>query len=87
VSNPVVGGRGITLTEAHTVIYYSNNFSLETRQQTEDRAHRIGQKNNVTYIDLVVPKSMDEKVINALLNKRNIANEILKDELEAWITL
>ena len=87
VSNPVVGGRGITLTEAHTVIYYSNNFSLETRQQSEDRAHRIGQKNNVTYIDLVVPKSMDEKVINALLNKRNIANEILKDELEAWITL
>lgn len=87
VSNPVVGGRGITLTEAHTVIYYSNNFSLETRQQSEDRAHRIGQKNNVTYIDLVVPNSMDEKVINALLNKRNIANEILKDELEEWISL
>ena len=87
VSNPVVGGRGITLTEANTVIYYSNNFSLETRQQSEDRAHRIGQKNNVTYIDLVVPHSMDEKVINALLNKRNIANEILKDELEEWIQL
>ena len=87
VSNPTVGGRGITLTEAHTVIYYSNNFSLETRQQSEDRAHRIGQKNNVTYIDLVVRKTMDEKVIQALLNKRNIANEILKDDLEDWISL
>lgn len=87
VGNVQTAGRGITLTAASTVVYYSNNFSLELRQQSEDRAHRLGQKNNVTYVDLVVRGSLDEKIIKSLLEKRNIANEILKDDLEPWISL
>ena len=87
LGNVQTAGRGITLTAASTVVYYSNNFSLELRQQSEDRAHRLGQKNNVTYIDLVVRGSLDEKIIKSLIEKRNIANEILKDDLEDWITL
>lgn len=87
VGNTRTAGRGITLTAASTVIYYSNDFSLELRQQSEDRAHRMGQKNNVTYIDLVVRNSLDEKIIKSLIEKRNIANEILKDDLEKWISL
>lgn len=87
VGNVQTAGRGITLTEASTVIYYSNNFSLELRQQSEDRAHRFGQKNKVTYIDLVIRNTLDEKIIRALIEKRNIANEILKDDLESWISL
>lgn len=87
LGNVQTAGRGITLTEASTVIYYSNNFSLELRQQSEDRAHRLGQKNKVTYVDLVVRNSLDEKIIRSLVEKRNIANEVLKDDLEEWITL
>ena len=87
LGNVQTAGRGITLTAASTVIYYSNNFSLELRQQSEDRAHRLGQKNKVTYIDLVVRNSLDEKIIKSLIEKRNIANEVLKDDLEQWITL
>lgn len=87
LGNTQTAGRGITLTEASTVVYYSNNFSLELRQQSEDRAHRLGQKNKVTYIDLVVRGSLDEKIIKSLINKRNIANEILQDDLEDWISL
>lgn len=87
LGNVQTAGRGITLTAASTVVYYSNNFSLELRQQSEDRAHRLGQKNKVTYIDLVVPHSLDEKIIKSLVEKRNIANEILKDDLESWISL
>lgn len=87
LGNVQTAGRGITLTAANTVVYYSNNFSLELRQQSEDRAHRVGQKNNVTYIDLVVRGSLDEKIIKSLINKRNIANEVLKDDLEQWISL
>ena len=87
VGNVQTAGRGITLTAAQTVIYYSNNYSLEMRQQSEDRAHRVGQVNPVTYIDLVVRESLDEKIIRALLAKRNIANEILHDDLEDWIQL
>jgi len=51
VGTPSTGGYGITLTAANTVIYYSNGYDLEKRLQSEDRAHRIGQKKNVTYID------------------------------------
>lgn len=87
VGNVQTAGRGITLTAANTVIYYSNNFSLESRQQSEDRAHRIGQKNPVTYIDLVCRHTIDEKIIKALISKQNIADLVLKDGPKAWITL
>lgn len=87
LGNVQTAGRGITLTAASTVVYYANNFSLEFRQQSEDRAHRVGQKNNVTYIDLMVPYSMDEKIVKALINKKNIAEEVMKDKPSEWITL
>jgi len=87
VGNVQTAGRGITLTAANTVIYYSNNYSLEMRQQSEDRAHRVGQTNPVTYIDLIARGTLDDKIIQALLAKRNIANEILHDDLEDWIQL
>ena len=48
VGNAQTGGYGITLTAANTVIYYSNNYDLEKRLQSEDRAHRIGQTGSVT---------------------------------------
>ena len=73
------GGRGITLTAASTVIYYSNSYNLETRIQSEDRAHRIGQKNNVTYIDLVSRGTVDEKIIKCLKEKKVLADSILDD--------
>ena len=44
IGTPQTGGYGITLTQANTVIYYSNGYDLEKRLQSEDRAHRIGQK-------------------------------------------
>ena len=43
VGNPTVGGYGLTLTAAKYVIYFSNSYNLEVRQQSEDRAHRYGQ--------------------------------------------
>ena len=85
IGNTQTGGYGITLTEASTVIYYSNNYDLEKRIQSEDRAHRIGQKNKVLYIDLVAKGTVDEKIIQSLRNKVNIANEINGEELSSWI--
>ena len=85
VGTPQTGGYGITLTAASTVIYYSNNYDLEKRIQSEDRAHRIGQKNKVLYIDLVAKGTVDEKIIQSLRNKVNIANEINGEELISWI--
>ena len=62
IGNTQTGGYGITLTAASTVIYYSNNYDLEKRIQSEDRAHRIGQVNPVLYIDMVAKKTVDEKI-------------------------
>lgn len=85
VANTQTGGYGITLTEASTVIYYSNNYDLEKRIQSEDRAHRIGQMNRVTYIDLVCRDTVDEKIIKALRNKISLANVVTGDEWKEWI--
>ena len=85
IGNPQTGGYGITLTAANTVVYYSNGYDLEKRLQSEDRAHRIGQKNLVTYVDLIAPKTVDEKIRKALRKKINIATEIMGEELREWI--
>jgi SNF2 family DNA or RNA helicase len=86
ISNVQTGGYGITLTEASTVIYYSNNYDLEKRLQSEDRAHRIGQVNKVTYVDLVAKGTVDEKIVKALRNKLDLAQEVLGDEKwKDWI--
>ena len=85
IGNTQTGGYGITLTAASTVVYYSNNYDLEKRIQSEDRAHRIGQKNKVLYIDLVAKGTIDVKIIRSLRNKVNIAKEISGEELSTWI--
>ena len=85
IGTPQTGGYGITLTQANTVIYYSNGYDLEKRLQSEDRAHRIGQKKNVTYIDLIAEKTVDEKIVKALRDKINIASEVMGEELKEWI--
>ena len=85
VGTPSTGGYGITLTAANTVIYYSNGYDLEKRLQSEDRAHRIGQKKNVTYVDIIAEKTVDEKIVKSLRKKINIASEVLGEELKDWI--
>ena len=85
VGTPQTGGYGITLTQANTVIYYSNGYDLEKRLQSEDRAHRIGQKKSVTYIDIIAEDTVDEKIVKALRDKINIASEVLGEELRDWI--
>ena len=85
VGTPQTGGYGLTLTAANTVIYYSNGYDLEKRIQSEDRAHRIGQKKSVTYIDLMAEDTVDHKITKALRKKINIASEVMGEELKKWI--
>lgn len=87
IGNPATAGYGLTLTEANTVIYYANDFNLETRIQSEDRCHRIGQKNPVTYIDLITEKTIDEKIVQALRNKIDIGAKVLGEEAREWLTI
>jgi SNF2 family DNA or RNA helicase len=87
VGNPQTAGRGITLTAANTVIYYANDFNLETRIQSEDRCHRIGQHNPVTYIDLITEGTIDKKIVKSLRNKINLSAKVLGEEAREWLKL
>lgn len=72
--------RGLTLTAAETVIYYSQDYRLETRLQSEDRAHRIGQKNTVVYVDLVAKGTVDQQIVKSLRMKKQVADQIIDVE-------
>ena len=85
VGTPQTGGYGITLHAANTVIYYSNGYDLEKRLQSEDRAHRIGQKKAVTYVDILAEETVDEKIVKSLRKKINIASKVMGEELKSWI--
>jgi len=85
VGTPQTGGYGITLTGASTMIYYSNGYDLEKRQQSEARIDRIGQEKPMTYIDIIAEKTVDEKIVKALRTKVDIATQIMGEELKEWI--
>lgn len=71
--------KGITLHRSNTTVYFSNNRSLETRLQSQDRVHRFGQERKCTYIDLVAPNTLDEVIIQSLLAKKDLADMVLTD--------
>jgi len=85
IGTPQTGGYGITLTEANTMVYYSNGYDLEKRTQSEARINRAGQKRKMTYVDIIAEKTVDEKIVKALRKKIDIASQIMGEELKDWI--
>ena len=79
------GGYGITLTAASTMVYYSNGYDLEKRQQSEARIDRIGQTKPMTYVDIICEDTVDDRIVQALRKKVDIATQIMGEELKAWI--
>ena len=79
------GGYGITLTAGSTMIYFSNGYDLEKRQQSEARIDRIGQTKKMTYIDIISQDTVDERIVKALRSKINIANTIMGEGYKEWI--
>lgn len=77
VGNVATGGVGLNLTNAATVIYYSNDFNYGDRAQSEDRAHRIGQLKNVVYIDFEARNTIDKYIIEALRAKKDVADIVV----------
>ena len=87
VANPQTAGYGLTLTSATNVIYYANDFNLETRVQSEDRAHRIGQKHSVTYVDLVSKGTVDVHIVKSLRGKIDLSAQTLGEQARQWLEL
>ena len=73
------------MTAASTMIYYSNGYDLEKRQQSESRNDMIGQEKPMKNIDIICEDTVDEKIVKALREKINIASEVLGEELKEWI--
>lgn len=78
-------GMGLTLVNSAISFYYSNTFSLLERLQSEDRQHRPGQHNPVTYVDLVADKTVDLKILQSLRESNEVASRVVGDEFRAWL--
>ena len=79
VGTPASGSMGLNLTAAHTVVYLSNDYSLKTRLQSEDRVHRPGQRNVVSYFDVIAvgpngQRTIDAAIVKALRDKNDLAS-------------
>jgi len=85
VGTPSAGGRGRLWVVADLVIYYSNTHNLEHRSQSEERAQGIDKVNSVAYVDLLVPGTVDEKIINGLREKIDMADVINGDNWREWL--
>ena len=71
-------GVGITLTAADTVVFVESSWVPGEVEQAVDRCHRIGQKNNVLAQFLTVGGSVDEVMLHAIIEKKNVINRVMK---------
>lgn len=84
LANPATAMHGLNLVNCNYVIYFNNSTHLEHRVQSEDRFHRIGQINKVTYIDLITKNTVEDRILKQLENNHKIGAEVLKDKWEDW---
>jgi SNF2 family DNA or RNA helicase len=79
------GGVGLTLSAADVMVYHSNDFSLYHRLQSEDRAEGLQKKTGTLIVDLAAPGTVDDKIISALRDKKDIADLITGDTGNEWL--
>lgn len=72
-----VGSLGIDLTVADIAVFYSTGFSLAEYLQARDRLHRHGQTRKVTTYHMAGVRTVDEKIIHALISKQQVAKQVV----------
>ena len=80
IANPAAAGTGFTLTAASFTIYESLSWRYDHYAQSQDRNHRIGQTEPVTYIRLIAAGTIEEAIVTALERKSALARSLLGDE-------
>lgn len=78
VGQIATAGLGITLTAASTMVFYSLDYNMANFEQAKARIHRVGQRENCTYIYLAAKGTVDEKVLKALQNKAILARMLVE---------
>lgn len=79
VANKSCAGYGLNLQFCDYVIYYNNDFDLGTRLQSEDRVHRLGQTNQVEYVDIYANDTLDVFILKCLSGKENLLDVFKRD--------
>lgn len=79
VANKNCAGYGLNLQFCSYIIFYSNDWDYGTREQAEDRIHRIGQNKNVHIIDICCEKTIDEQILSCLIRKENLVDSFIKN--------
>jgi len=72
------GGFGLNLTAADYVIHLDPWWNPAVEDQASDRAHRIGQKRPVTIYRLVTQNTIEEKILDLHIHKRDLATSLLE---------
>ena len=70
-------GTGLTLTAATTVIFVDEPWNKALFDQAVDRAHRIGQKNNITIYSIMCKDTIDERIHNLIYKKGAMSDAII----------
>jgi SNF2 family DNA or RNA helicase len=87
VGNTSTGGMGLTMHAAENEIYFSNSFNYTDREQSEERAFGPHKTNGTVIIDIVAEKTVDEHILEALIQKKDVSEYVrgtidtLKDKL------
>lgn len=81
LANPAAAGTGFTLTAANYTIYETLTWRYDLYAQSQDRNHRIGQRNPVTYIRLIAEGTIEQAIVEALERKAVLAGEIVGDDV------
>jgi len=79
VGQIATAGLGVTLTAASTMVFYSLDYSMSNFEQAKARIHRVGQKENCTYIYLTAKNTVDVRIIKALRDKADLACMLIDD--------
>ncbi|KAM7286817.1 transcription activator BRG1 isoform X1 [Ixodes scapularis] len=72
------GGLGLNLQAADTVIIFDSDWNPHQDLQAQDRAHRIGQKNEVRVLRLVTVNSVEERILAAAKYKLNLDEKVIQ---------
>jgi SWI/SNF-related matrix-associated actin-dependent regulator 1 of chromatin subfamily A len=80
IGNIKSAGVGITLTEANFVVFNSFDWVPGSNEQAEDRAYRIGQKNNVNVYYQLFENTVSTRMWEVLRNKKDIISTIIGDK-------
>lgn len=80
VANPAAAGVGFTLTAASYAVYETLTWRYDLYAQSQDRNHRIGQRNPVTYLRLIADGTVEQAIAETLARKEEMAGDVLGDD-------